>query len=124
MLRTSQKWLQSLRRARLLHDYGIYCIYNNDLEVHGYVENTRIGNAEITKVTTVCNGRREVWTDYEQAKTHFLEMMMSTDGEEHDRAECVYIQLLHGLDECSDEDEYSAGRVVTAARSGCSRAKD
>lgn len=25
--------------------------------------------------------------------------------EEHERAECVYIQLLHGLDECSDEDE-------------------
>ena len=57
------------------------------------------------KVTTVCNGRREVWTDYEEAKAYFLELMMSTDGEEHERAECVYIQLLHGLDECSDEDE-------------------
>ena len=57
------------------------------------------------KVTTVCNGRHEVWTDYEESKAYFLEMMMSTDGEEHDRAECVYIQLLHGLDECSDEDE-------------------
>ena len=57
------------------------------------------------KVTTVCNGRREVWTDYEQAKAYFLEMMMTTEGEERDRAECVYIQLLHGLDECSDEDE-------------------
>jgi len=42
---------------------------------------------------------------YEEAKAYFLEMMMSTDGEEHDRAECIYIQLLHGLDECSDEDE-------------------
>jgi hypothetical protein len=30
---------------------------------------------------------------------------MSADGEERDRAECVYIQLLHGLDVCSDEDE-------------------
>ena len=57
------------------------------------------------KVTTVCNGRREVWTDYEQAKAYFLEMIMTTEGEERDRAECVYIQLLHGLDECSDEDE-------------------
>ena len=56
------------------------------------------------KVTTVCNGRREVWTDYEQAKAYFLEMMMSADGEERDRTECIYIQLLHGLDECSDED--------------------
>ena len=57
------------------------------------------------KVTTVCNGKREVWSNSEQAKAYFLELMMSTDGEERDRAECVYIQLLHGLDECSDEDE-------------------
>ena len=56
-------------------------------------------------VTTVCNGRRAVWTDYEQAKAYFLELMMSTEGEERDRAECIHIQLLHGLDECSDEDE-------------------
>lgn len=57
------------------------------------------------KVTTVCNGKREVWTDYEEAKARFLELMMSTEGEERERAECVYIQLLHGLEECSDEDE-------------------
>ena len=57
------------------------------------------------KVTTVCNGRREVWIDYEEAKVYFLEMMMSTEGEAHERAECFYIQLMHGLDECSDEDE-------------------
>lgn len=57
------------------------------------------------KVTTICNGRREVWTDYEQAKAYFLELMLSTESEERDRAECVYIQLLHGLDECSDEDK-------------------
>lgn len=57
------------------------------------------------RVTTVCNGKREVWTDYEEAKAYFLEMMMSAEGEERDRAECIYIQLLHGLEECSDEDE-------------------
>ena len=56
------------------------------------------------KVTTVCNGKREVWTDYEEAKAYFLKFMMSTDGEEHERAEGVYIQLMHGLDECSDVD--------------------
>lgn len=60
---------------------------------------------KLRKVATVYNGRREVWTDYEEAKSYFLELMMSTEGEEHDRAECVYIQLTHGLDECSDEDE-------------------
>ena len=38
-------------------------------------------------------------------KAYFLELMMSTEGEEHERAECVYIQLMHGLDECSDGDE-------------------
>lgn len=42
---------------------------------------------------------------YEQAKAYFLELMMTTDGEEHERAECVYIQLIHGLSECSDKDE-------------------
>ncbi len=57
------------------------------------------------KVTTVCNDRREVWTDHEEAKAYFIELMMSTDSEEHERAECVYIQLLHGLDKCSDEDK-------------------
>ena len=31
--------------------------------------------------------------------------MMTAEGEERDRAECIYIQLLHGLSECSDEDE-------------------
>jgi len=38
------------------------------------------------KITTLCNGRREVWTDYEEAKAHFLEMMMTAEGEERDRA--------------------------------------
>ena len=42
------------------------------------------------KVTTVYNGKREVWTDYEDAKAYFLELMMTTEGEERDRAECVY----------------------------------
>ena len=36
------------------------------------------------KVTTVCNGNREVWTDYEEAKAYFLELMMTTEGEEHE----------------------------------------
>ena len=57
------------------------------------------------KVTSIYNGRRKVWKNYEQAKAYFLEIMMTAEGEKRDRAECVYIQLLHGLDECSDEDE-------------------
>ena len=105
LLRTSQKWLQSFRRAGLRKNYGIYCIYNNDLEVTAMLKTPELAMPRTRKVTTVCNGRREVWTDYEEAKAYFLELMMSTEGEEHERAECVYIQLMHGLDECSDEDE-------------------
>lgn len=56
------------------------------------------------KVTTSCNCKKQVWIDREEAQIHFLELMMSTEGEERERAECVYIQLLHGLNECSDED--------------------
>ena len=33
------------------------------------------------KVTTVCNGNREFWTDYEEAKAHFLEIMMTAEGD-------------------------------------------
>ena len=57
------------------------------------------------KVTTVCNGKCEVWTDYEEAKAYFLELMMTAEGEERDRAECIFIQLTHGLDECSDDED-------------------
>ena len=42
---------------------------------------------------------------YEQAKAYFLELMMTTEGEERDRAECIYIHLMHGMPECYDEDE-------------------
>ena len=75
------------------------------LEVHDMLAIPELAMLRSRKVTTVCNGRREVWADYEQAKAYFLEMMMNVEGEERDRAECVYIQLTHGLSECSDEDE-------------------
>lgn len=57
------------------------------------------------KVTTVCNGKREIWAGREEAIDFFIRQMMTTEDEERERAECVYIQLIHGLDECSDEDE-------------------
>lgn len=75
------------------------------MEVKAMLKTPELAMPRTSKITTVCNGKREVWTDYEEAKAHFLEMMMTAEGEDHDRAECVYIQFLHGLDECSDEDE-------------------
>ena len=92
--------------AELDSENGIgYNMVTMKLEVLQMLAIPELAMPRTRKVTTVCNGRREVWTDYEQAKAYFLELMMSTDGEERDRAECVFIQLLHGLDECSDEDE-------------------
>ena len=44
------------------------------------------------EVTTVYKGERRVWCDREDAQSFFLEMMMSTDGEEYERAECIYTQ--------------------------------
>ena len=34
------------------------------------------------KVTIVCNGKREVWEDREDAKEFFIRQMMITEGEE------------------------------------------
>ena len=89
-------------------DSGSFIGYNGFtiklLEVTAMLKTPELAMPRSNKVTTICNGKREVWNDYEQAKAYFLELMMSTDGEEHERAECVYIQLMHGLDECSDED--------------------
>ena len=82
-----------------------YNMVTMKLEVSAMLKTPELAMPRSRKVTTICNGKREVWTDYEEAKTHFLEMMMTAEGEERDRAECVYIQLIHGLDECSDEDE-------------------
>ena len=54
-------------------------------------------------VKTICNGEVRVWNDREEAKTFFLEMMMNSDGEEHDRYSGIYIQLQNGLSICTDE---------------------
>ncbi len=57
------------------------------------------------EVTTVCRGERRVWNDREEAQSYFLEAMFLTDGEIREHYECVYIQLIHGLDICSDDEE-------------------
>ena len=56
-------------------------------------------------VTTVCYGKTEHWADREEAKDYFLEAMMGTDGSERDRYAGIYIQLINGLDLCTDEED-------------------
>ena len=73
------------------------------MEAHSMLKTPELAMPKSQRVTTIYNGKREVWVDYEQAKAYFLELMMSTEGEERNRAECIYIQLLHGLGECSDD---------------------
>lgn len=45
-------------------------------------------------VTTVCNSKKEVWEDREEAKDFFIRQMMITEGEERERYECVYMNRL------------------------------
>lgn len=57
------------------------------------------------KVTTVCNWQKRVWDSREDAKSHFLEAMMNSDGEEYDRYSGIYIQLQNGLSYCTDGED-------------------
>ena len=57
------------------------------------------------KVTTVCNGQKRVWDSREDAKSHFLEALMNSDGEEYDRYSGIYIQLQNGLSYCTDGED-------------------
>ncbi len=57
------------------------------------------------KVTTLCNGKKQEWNYREEAQAYFLEAMMNSDGAEHDRYSCIFIQLQNGLSCCTDEDD-------------------
>ena len=57
------------------------------------------------KVTTVCYGKKKEWEDREEAQAYFLEAMSTSDGAELDRYTGIYIQLIHGLDFCTDEED-------------------
>lgn len=54
------------------------------------------------KITTVCNGKKEVWAEREEAKDYFIRQMMTAEGEDYDRYSAIYIQLIHGMSYCTD----------------------
>ena len=54
------------------------------------------------KITTFCNGKKEVWTEREEAKDYFIRQMMTAEGEDYDRYSAIYIQLIHGMSYCTD----------------------
>lgn len=47
------------------------------MEVTAMLKISELAMPKSRKVTTICNGRREVWADYEEAKAYFLELMIS-----------------------------------------------
>lgn len=57
-----------------------YNMVTMKLEVQYMLAIPELAMPRSRKVTTVCNGRREVWTDYEEAKAYFLDLMMSTES--------------------------------------------
>ena len=57
------------------------------------------------KVKTKCYGEVKVWNSREEAQAYFLEAMSTSDGAELDRYTGIYIQLIHGLDFCTDEED-------------------
>ena len=57
------------------------------------------------RIVTVCNEKKRSGVTEKKLRTYFLEAVMYTDDEEHERAECVYIQIMNGLDYCSDEND-------------------
>lgn len=54
------------------------------------------------KVTTVFRGKKIVWADREEAKEYIIEAMMTSEGEDYERYSAIYIQLIHGMNYCSD----------------------
>lgn len=57
------------------------------------------------KVKTKCHGEVREWNNREEAKDFFFEATMYSDGSEHDRYSAIYIQLIHGLSFCTDEED-------------------
>ncbi|MBQ8960865.1 MAG: hypothetical protein IJ071_06570 [Ruminococcus sp.] len=55
------------------------------------------------KVATVFRGKKTVWADREEAKNYILEEMMTAEGEDYDRYEAIYLQLIHGMSNCIDD---------------------
>lgn len=54
---------------------------------------------------TVCYGKVEKRDDRQEAKNHFLEAMMNSEGSERERYSNVYIGIIQGPDCCTDSEQ-------------------
>ena len=48
------------------------------LEVIAMLKTPELAMPRTRKVTTICDGKKEVWDDYEETKNFFLRQMMTT----------------------------------------------
>lgn len=59
---------------------------------------------KLETVKTICYGKTNVWDSREDALAFFLKAMAGSEGSENDRYTKIYMELMMGMDECSDEE--------------------
>ena len=73
--------------------------YEKDGQKHSSIE------VKVEEIHFSGGKKKQEWDDREEAQAYFLEAMMNSDGAEHDRYSCIFIQLQNGLSCCTDEDD-------------------
>lgn len=59
---------------------------------------------KLETVKTICYGKTNVWDSRKDALAFFLKAMAGSEGSENDRYTKIYMELMMGMDECSDEE--------------------
>lgn len=60
---------------------------------------------KLNSVVTICYGERKVWDDRKEAAEFYLAAMAGSDGHEQSRYTKIYIEIMSGFSECTDEEE-------------------
>ncbi len=55
------------------------------------------------KLITVCYGKVQEWESRSEAKRHFLDAMLNSDGSERERYSTVYLKIVLGYSCCTDD---------------------
>lgn len=60
---------------------------------------------KLDTVTTICNGKKEVWDSRKDAADFFFQALIGSEGSECERYIKIYTDLLKGMDICSDSED-------------------
>ena len=58
----------------------------------------------LDSVTVICYGGTDIWDSRDDAKAFYLEAMAACDGCERARYTSVYLDLMAGLEVCTDDE--------------------